>query len=66
MLSRTYGVLADLRRELSDTKAAVAERGLLVLNCGTFDNVIRWIPPLDVTVPEIEEALRLFQVALEG
>ncbi len=26
VLSKTYGVLADLRRELSDTKAAVAER----------------------------------------
>jgi hypothetical protein len=26
VLSKTYGVLADLRRELSDSKAAVAER----------------------------------------
>src|SRR5882757_9134937 len=26
VLSRTYGVLADLRRELSDSKAAVGER----------------------------------------
>src|SRR5512136_1007816 len=26
VLSKTYGALADLRRELSDTKAAVAER----------------------------------------
>jgi acetylornithine/succinyldiaminopimelate/putrescine aminotransferase len=28
--------------------------------------VVRWIPPLDVTVPEIEEALRIFEGALEG
>lgn len=30
VLSKTYGVLADLRRELSDTKAAVAERDELL------------------------------------
>jgi 4-aminobutyrate aminotransferase len=46
--------------------ARAAEAGLLVLNCGIDHQVIRWIPPLDVTVPEIEEALRLFEGALEG
>ena len=30
VLSKTYGVLADLRRELSDSKAAVAERAELL------------------------------------
>jgi 4-aminobutyrate aminotransferase len=43
-----------------------AEAGLLVLNCGLEHQVIRWIPPLDVTVPEIEEALGVFEGALRG
>jgi 4-aminobutyrate aminotransferase len=43
--------------------AACAERGLLVLTAGA-GNVVRWIPPLDVDRPEIEEALGVFQQAL--
>lgn len=49
---------------------AVADRcvdaGLLVLTSGMHHQVIRWIPPLDVTVPEIEEALGIFEGALKG
>jgi 4-aminobutyrate aminotransferase len=52
------------------TAEAVAARsgdaGLLLLNCGINHQVIRWIPPLDVTVPEIEEALGVFEAALRG
>ena len=43
-----------------------AEAGLLVLTCGIQHQVIRWIPPIDVTVPEVEEALRIFEGALAG
>jgi 4-aminobutyrate aminotransferase len=39
--------------------------GLLLLTCGTYDNVIRWIPPLVVTQEEIEEALAIFAGALD-
>jgi 4-aminobutyrate aminotransferase len=46
--------------------ARAAEAGLLLLSCGIHHQVIRWIPPLDVTVPEVEEALRLFEGALQG
>ncbi len=46
--------------------ARAADAGLLLLNCGMHHEVIRWIPPLDVTVPEIEEALGLFEGALKG
>ena len=46
--------------------ARAAEAGLLLLSCGIHHQVVRWIPPLDVTVPEIEEALRLFEGALES
>jgi 4-aminobutyrate aminotransferase-like enzyme len=37
-----------------------------VLTCGPQHQVVRWIPPLNVTVPEVEEALRIFEGALEG
>ncbi len=40
--------------------------GLLLLNCGVHHQVIRWIPPLDVTVTEIEESLATFERALKG
>lgn len=46
--------------------AAAADRGLLLLTCGPAHNVIRWIPPLDVSPPELEEALGIFEAALAG
>jgi len=39
-------------------------RGLILLTCGPYDNVIRWIPPLMVTRAQIEEALEIFELAL--
>jgi 4-aminobutyrate aminotransferase len=52
---------------MADAVAArAAEAGLLILSCGLHHQVVRWIPPLDVTVAEIEEALRLFEGALSG
>ena len=44
--------------------AGCADEGLLVLTCGVQHNVIRWIPPLDVTSEEIAEALAIFQRVL--
>ena len=41
-----------------------ADEGLLVLSCGVQHNVIRWIPPLDVTSEEIAEALAIFERVL--
>jgi 4-aminobutyrate aminotransferase len=43
---------------------ACAEQGLLVLNCGTHHNVIRLLPPIDVTAEEIATGLELFAAAL--
>ncbi|MBE2268207.1 MAG: aminotransferase class III-fold pyridoxal phosphate-dependent enzyme [Anaerolinea sp.] len=40
------------------------ERDLLLLTCGTYDNVIRWIPPLVVTPLQIDEAVQIFAEAL--
>ncbi|MFL5757200.1 MAG: aminotransferase class III-fold pyridoxal phosphate-dependent enzyme, partial [Chloroflexota bacterium] len=45
---------------------AAADAGLLLLTCGAQHQVIRWIPPLNVTVPELEEALGLFETALRA
>jgi 4-aminobutyrate aminotransferase len=46
--------------------ARAADDGLLLLTCGINHQVIRWIPPIDVTVEEVEEALGTFERALRG
>jgi 4-aminobutyrate aminotransferase len=40
--------------------AACADAGLLVLTCGRQHEVVRWIPPLDVSAAEISEAVEIF------
>ncbi len=44
---------------------AAEEKKLLLLSCGTYSNIIRWIPPLIVTENQIEDALETFAEALE-
>jgi 4-aminobutyrate aminotransferase len=44
---------------------ACEQRGLLLLTCGTYDNVIRWIPPLVVNESQINDALGIFADALK-
>jgi 4-aminobutyrate aminotransferase len=54
---------ADRKPDKATTKAVVQacfERKLLLLTCGTYDNVIRWIPPLIVTEKQIDEAIGIF------
>jgi 4-aminobutyrate aminotransferase len=41
------------------------ERGLMLLSCGTYDSTIRWIPPLNVTEGQINDALDIFSDALK-
>jgi 4-aminobutyrate aminotransferase-like enzyme len=43
---------------------ACQDRKLLLLSCGTYDNTIRWIPPLIVKEQQINEALDIFDRAL--
>ena len=38
---------------------------LLLLTCGTYDNTIRWIPPLNVSSEQIGDALDVFSGALK-
>ena len=42
------------------TIARAADLGLLVLSCGAAGNVIRWIPPIDVSPAEVSEAIEIF------
>ena len=46
-----------LRNCLQDEK-------LILMNCGTYANVIRWIPPLIVTGEQLDESLHSFEQAL--
>jgi 4-aminobutyrate aminotransferase len=58
----------DGQPDTTTSKAIVKmalESGLMLLTCGTYDNVIRWIPPLVVTEAEIDEALTIFAAALD-
>jgi len=40
------------------------DQNLLLLTCGTYENVIRWIPPLIVKKEQIDDALDIFKNAL--
>ena len=44
---------------------AAEERDLLLLSCGTYDNTIRWIPPLNVTEAQINDGLDVFSDSLK-
>ena len=44
--------------------ARCADDGLLVLSCGPAHQVVRWIPPIDATSAEVDEALAIFWTAL--
>lgn len=46
------------------TIAACREMGLLVITCGTYDNVVRFIPPLVVNDDQIHTAVGIFREAL--
>src|SRR5512141_1429152 len=40
------------------------DKGLLLLSCGTYDNTVRGIPPLNVTPEQINDGLRMFEQSL--
>jgi len=42
------------------------EQGLLLLSCGTYDNTLRWIPPINVTADQINKGLSIFGEALKS
>ncbi len=42
------------------------DRGLLLLTCGAYGNVIRWIPPLIIGEEHLDEGLSLFDDAMRA
>ena len=59
----------ERKPDKATTKAVITEcfnRKLMLLTCGTYDNVIRWIPPLVVTENEIDQAVSIFSESLQS
>jgi 4-aminobutyrate aminotransferase/(S)-3-amino-2-methylpropionate transaminase len=44
--------------------AAALERGLIILTCGLYGNVIRLLPPLTITADELDAGLAILEDAL--
>ena len=56
----------DKAKQLAkDVIHSAEEKGLLLLSCGTYDNTVRWIPPLNVTSEQINDGLKAFEEALK-
>ncbi len=58
----------DRKPDKPTTKAvakACLDNKLMLLTCGPWDNVIRWIPPLIVSSQQIEDGLGVFASALK-
>ncbi len=57
---------ADKAKQLvKDVIHSAEEKGLLLLSCGTYDNTLRWIPPLNVTSDHVHDGLNIFGEALK-
>jgi 4-aminobutyrate aminotransferase len=52
------------RETAKSIQRACLERNLLLITCGTYENVIRWIPPLIVTDEQINDAVSIFKEAI--
>src|SRR5215510_12737100 len=50
---------------VKDIIHSAEEQGMLLLSCGTYDNTLRWIPPLNVTSEQINTGLQIFGDALK-
>jgi len=44
--------------------AAAFERGLVLLSCGLYGNVIRLLPPLTISSDELDEGLAILEESL--
>lgn len=49
---------------VKDVIHSAETKGMLLLSCGTYDNTLRWIPPLNVTSEQINDGLNIFGEAL--
>ena len=56
--------LVEQSAELASAVTSAAfERGLLLLSCGTYGNVVRLLPPLSITDDELQRGLELLEEA---
>ncbi|GCE44781.1 Gamma-aminobutyrate:alpha-ketoglutarate aminotransferase [Rhodococcus wratislaviensis] len=53
------------RAKAAAAQQLAAKKGLLLLTCGAHMNVVRMIPPLIVTVDQIEDALKIWSEVLD-
>jgi len=51
--------------QVKKIQQACLAAGLMLLTCGTNANIIRWLPPLNVTEQQIDESLKIFAESLE-
>ncbi|MCC7117660.1 MAG: aminotransferase class III-fold pyridoxal phosphate-dependent enzyme [Anaerolineales bacterium] len=59
------GKQAKAKQLVKDVIHSAEEKGMLLLSCGTYDNTLRWIPPLNVTTEQINDGLQIFGEALK-
>lgn len=59
------GKQAKAKQLVKDVIHSAEEKGLLLLSCGTYDNTLRWIPPLNVTTEQINDGLKIFADSLK-
>ncbi len=59
------GSQAKAKQFVRDVIRSAEEKNLLLLSCGTYDNIVRWIPPLNVTGQQINDGLTIFGEALK-
>lgn len=46
--------------------AEAEKRGLIILPCGTYGNVVRLLPPLTTPMDQVDEALDILEAAIEA
>jgi 4-aminobutyrate aminotransferase-like enzyme len=57
--------LPDPARVAAIQRHCLEEGHLILMNAGTYGNVIRWMPPLIVSEAEIDRGLETFALALK-
>jgi len=59
------GSQVKAKQLVKDVIHSCEEKDMLLLSCGTYDNTLRWIPPLNVTSQQINDGLKIFGEALK-
>ena len=57
---------APAPERVAATVAAARERGLLLLSCGMYGNVLRLLPPLTIEAADLNEGLDILEASLQA